>query len=218
MSDSKTAAIAHIALESIGNRPKKVLVVRCGSSGVEAAILQQEFQAEVTGIDIENRFDRDAARQVNLRVDDAMEMSFGDRSFDFVYSYHALGHIRDYRKALQEMRRVLAPGGSWCIGTPHRSRLLGYLRSKNATLQQKIRWNTIDWKKQIQGQFRNECGAHAGFTASELCSHLTSAFDSALDVTVEYYRSIYPSHKRKIDLVGLVSADFFFPQSISWGR
>jgi ubiquinone/menaquinone biosynthesis C-methylase UbiE len=120
MSDNKTAAIARIVLRRIANKPNKVLVVGCGS-GEEAAILRQEFQAEVVGIDIEDHFDPDAARLVKLRVEDATVMSFGDCTFDFIYSYHALEHIGDHRKALLEMRRVLIPGGSWCIGTPNRS-------------------------------------------------------------------------------------------------
>jgi ubiquinone/menaquinone biosynthesis C-methylase UbiE len=42
---------------------------------------------------------------------DAMEMSFPDGTFDFVYSRFFLEHIEDIRGLAQEIHRVLKPGG-----------------------------------------------------------------------------------------------------------
>lgn len=61
---------------------------------------------------------------MHLQRGDATSLDFADGRFDCIYSFHALEHIPDYRKALQEMRRVLAPGGTYCIGTPNRLRLV----------------------------------------------------------------------------------------------
>lgn len=50
-------------------------------------------------------------RRVDLRVDDAHELSFADDSFDAVACTYALCNIPDARKALAEMKRVLKPDG-----------------------------------------------------------------------------------------------------------
>jgi ubiquinone/menaquinone biosynthesis C-methylase UbiE len=42
---------------------------------------------------------------------DATRLAFGDQSFDFVYSFGVLHHIPNVEKAMQEIRRVLAPTG-----------------------------------------------------------------------------------------------------------
>ena len=99
------------------------------------------------------------------------------------------------------MRRVLKPGGGWCIGTPNRSRLVGYLGSKDATFREKLLWNAADWKMRVRGKFRNEFGAHAGFTADELSADLASVFGRVVDITADYYNEIYPRHNGALSLI-----------------
>jgi ubiquinone/menaquinone biosynthesis C-methylase UbiE len=196
--DSKTRIVAGMIRRRTASSPARVLVVGCGS-GIEAATFAAEWGAQVVGIDIEPRFDPKAARLVDLRVGDATDLQFPEGFFDLVYSFHALEHIPAHRKALSEMKRVLAPGGMFFIGTPNRSRAVGYLGSKSASTRQKIAWNLIDWKARLLGKFRNDCGAHAGFTRGELKAMLVDVFGSANDVTHEYYRTLYRSHVSAID-------------------
>lgn len=127
-------------------------------------------------------------------------MEFPDSNFDVVYSYHALEHIPNYRMALTEMRRVLKRSGTWCIGTPNRARLLGYLGGRSS-FRQKVLWNLADWKARALGRFRNEYGAHAGYTAYELSTILCEFFDRVEQVTYEYYRRLYPEHPRAIEIL-----------------
>ena len=218
MPDAKTAMLARIALQYVDEKPKKTLVVGCGS-GIEAAVLSQELGGEVTGIDLEDRFDAVAGREAHLQVGDATQMTFADGSFDFVYSYHALEHIPHYRKALQEINRVLAPNGHWCIGTPNRSRLIGYLGSKDATAKEKILWNVDDWQSRLRGQFKNECGAHAGFTAGELSGELSRELGAARNITQEYYRTLYARHAPTVAWIYRCGVDrFIFPAVYFMGR
>jgi ubiquinone/menaquinone biosynthesis C-methylase UbiE len=174
--------------------------VGCGS-GIEAAVLGLMLRAEVTGIDVATNFDERAAQVANLKYGDATNMDFEDGTFDFVFSFHALEHIPEYQKALLEMRRVLRPGGGWLIGTPNRDRLIGYLGSKDASLRQKIEWNMVDWKAKLQGRFRNEMGAHAGYTTQELANELSSVFSAVHDITNNYYRVIYRRKKNLIEAI-----------------
>lgn len=216
--DGKTEVIANIIRERVRSPISRLLVVGCGS-GVEAAILAQELGANVVGVDLDSNFNPTAAGLADLRHGDATALEFEDGAFDFVFSYHALEHIPDYRKALQEMRRVLVDGGAYCVGTPNRARLVGYLGSKDATIGQKIAWNLVDWSARARGKFRNEYGAHAGFTCDELREDLQSVFAQVDEITLPYYQQIYSRHESLItalDRSGL--GRFLFPSVYFMGR
>ena len=95
-------------------------------------------------------------------------LRFENNEFDLVYSFHVLEHISNPVKAISEMNRVLKDNGYLLMGTPNRNRLIGYVSSANTTFKEKLRWNMIDWKAKLKGKFRNELGAHAGFSKIEL--------------------------------------------------
>lgn len=210
-SDPKTKILADIFCREQNSTPSRLLVVGCGR-GIEAAVLSQHLGAKVTGIDIVANFDSRAALLADLRQGDATRMEFASESFDFVYSFHALEHIPDYRTALAEIHRVLCPGGRWMIGTPNRRRIIGYLGSKDASVAEKLRWNYIDWRAKLQGRFRNELGAHAGYTQEELSSELAGVFSKVTDITFDYYRNLYSRKRNLIDLaISLEAASWLFP-------
>lgn len=209
--DGKTEALARLMLEKMGTGIRNLLVVGCGS-GIEAAILAQELKTHVVGVDLNAAFSPEAAARVTLRQGDATNLDFEDGSFDFVYSYHALEHVPDYRKALTEMQRVLSGGGGYCIGTPNRSRMVGYLGSKSATTRQKLAWNLADWSARVRGKFRNEFGAHAGFTSGELREELQKVFSQVDEITLSYYQRIYSRHERLVNVLNRSGLGrFLFP-------
>jgi ubiquinone/menaquinone biosynthesis C-methylase UbiE len=77
---------------------------------------------QVTGLDISETFVRiamDNARNAGVSVDfrhgNASEMPFEDGSFDFVYCSAAFKNFSEPLKALDEMHRVLRPGGEALI-------------------------------------------------------------------------------------------------------
>lgn len=104
-----------------------ILDVGCGIGG-SSLYLAAKFRASVTGITLSpNQASRatQRARAAGLSeftrflVADALEMPFADDSFDFVWSLESGEHMPDKTKFMQEMCRVLKPGGkllmvTWC--------------------------------------------------------------------------------------------------------
>lgn len=218
LTDSKTEKVARL-ISGFHHEPiKKLLVVGCGD-GTEAAILAQRLEAEVVGIDLHADFDAAASRYCDLRKGDATLLEFESATFDFVFSYHALEHIDDPVKALKEMRRVLREGGGFWIGTPNKSRIVGYVGGKNTSLAEKIRWNAADWRMRLRGKFENRFGAHAGFTRNELAALLASVYSNVDDCTFDYFTTIYSGKARLIRMIessGL--SDRLYPSVYFSGR
>jgi len=197
--DGKTDRICGL-ITAIHPNIKKLLVVGCGY-GTEAAILAEKLGAEVIGIDTQDNFDPDAKRVADLRIGNALALDFPDASFDFVYSYHTLEHIEQPAVAIREMARVLKPDGGYWIGTPNRSRLFGYINSHGVTFSEKVRWNMNDWRARLSGRFRNELGAHAGFTLTELRDMLAASLPPPKNETSAYYRAMYPARPTTLSVL-----------------
>ena len=194
LSDKKTEKVAEIISENISQNALRILVIGCGT-GIEAAILAQKLGADVVGVDMENKFDPEAKKYARLEVGDATSLRFPDGHFDLVYSYHVLEHINRPIIALTEMKRVLKKEGGYFVGVPNRSRLVGYIGSKDTTIRQKVRMNISDWKARLNGKFRNEFGAHAGFSASELERLLKLVFQNNENISDIYYMKLYSKYK-----------------------
>jgi ubiquinone/menaquinone biosynthesis C-methylase UbiE len=86
--------------------------------GFFAIELRRLGDYKITGLDISRtlvEIAKENARQAGLRIDfrlgNASAMPFARESFDFVYCAAAFKNFSDPRKALDEMHRVLRPGG-----------------------------------------------------------------------------------------------------------
>ncbi len=92
------------------------LEIGCGN-GLVTKHLAEDYIADVTGIDIDPQQIEMARSSVdgleNLRYleADATDLPFGESSFDVVFSFGVLHHIKDWLDALKEVKRVLKPGG-----------------------------------------------------------------------------------------------------------
>ena len=60
---------------------------------------------------------------VDARVSDAEHLPFGDNSFDVVYSFGVLHHTPNTQQAIDEVYRVLKPGGKIVIMLYHKNSL-----------------------------------------------------------------------------------------------
>jgi len=73
--------------------------------------------SEPTVFEARAAFDRGRLRGA---VADVRELPFRDASFDAIYSMGTIEHVRDSEHALQELARVLRPGGRAIVGVPNR--------------------------------------------------------------------------------------------------
>jgi SAM-dependent methyltransferase len=207
ISASKTRALISVLDERLSPDPTRILVVGCGT-GQEAGILARYYsKADTIGIDVGNQFalDHRGARPATLQIMDAQELAFRDGSFDFVYSFHALEHMPDAEKALAEMSRVLATGGVFCIGTPNKKRLVGYIGS-DSSWRQKLAWNLADYSYRLRGRWENSYGAHAGYDPDELLNRCRHHFGAAQAVSDDYYGAAYTRQGHLLGLLAMAPA------------
>ncbi len=97
----------------------RLLDCGCGPGSITLDLAQLVAPGGVVGVDLaENQLEqaRAAAAEhgvTNARFEsaNAYALPFPDDSFDAVFSHAVVEHLREPRAALQEMRRVLKPGG-----------------------------------------------------------------------------------------------------------
>lgn len=94
---------------------RKVLDAGCG--GGRNSVAMAALGASVTGIDISDSGIEDARNRlpegldVTYRIGSVLDISFDDESFDFVWCSGVLHHTTDFSAGLDEVTRVLRPGG-----------------------------------------------------------------------------------------------------------
>jgi ubiquinone/menaquinone biosynthesis C-methylase UbiE len=113
------------AADFAGANGLKVLEVGCGlgTDGAQFA----EAGADYTGVDLTEAAVELARKRFELfglpgrfQTEDAENLAFADDSFDLVYSHGVLHHTPETGKAIQEVHRVLRPGGRAMVMLYHR--------------------------------------------------------------------------------------------------
>ena len=190
------------------------LVVGCGN-GNEVVYMRRFFATRrLVGVDVERNFSAEARAENCVARGDALNLPYASGTFDFAAAFHSLEHVGDAHTALDEIYRVLRPGGWFYMGVPNSRRLLGYLGSFDATTWQKITWNLTDWAARARGKFRNDLGAHAGFERRELAGLLGERFTEVQLLTEEFLRYKYGDRLPRLVLQCLLSpslADYSAP-------
>jgi SAM-dependent methyltransferase len=99
-----------------------ILEVGSGTGTLLHALVQRGCRIE--GVELRREFIEQAQTwygALPLRQVSGTALPFPDRSFDLVVSFDVFEHIPDTDAHLQEVRRVLRPGGSYALQTPNKA-------------------------------------------------------------------------------------------------
>lgn len=111
-------------LEQVDLQDKKILDVGCGLGVWLNQFAKYTSAKNVYGSDIDeeliSQIPANVAAPQNLKVCPAEELDFPDNTFDIVFTNEVLEHVEDDRKAVEEIVRVLKPGGKFVCFTPNR--------------------------------------------------------------------------------------------------
>ncbi len=94
--------------------PRSLLDVGCGTGEITARLAELFPQAALTGIDLEEPHLERARRlcpRARFEKGDALELQFGEATFDLAICRHLLQAVPDAGRVVREMVRVLKPGG-----------------------------------------------------------------------------------------------------------
>ena len=89
----------------------RVLSIGCGIGVHEAALRERRPAMELTCSDLQDEMLRSAPSDLHLVRADMTDLPFPDGTYDAVYEITALVFVEDPEKALNEMARVIRPGG-----------------------------------------------------------------------------------------------------------
>ena len=114
-------------------RARRVLDAGSGEGGVAMALAARHADMEVEGVEvattnvkIARRLNRFRNARFRQGLAEEVHQVFPPDSFDLVYSFAVLEHVRDVEETIRSVMTVLRPGGRFCFVVPmHEFRALG---------------------------------------------------------------------------------------------
>jgi SAM-dependent methyltransferase len=119
-----TAPENRFILKQLGDvRGKYLLDLGCGAGENSVYFAQLGARCVATDyspgmVDVAVKLAERNGVEVEGKVINAMAIDFPDNTFDIIYASNLLHHIPDPKMVLQEMHRVLKPGGKACFWDP----------------------------------------------------------------------------------------------------
>ena len=105
-------------------RGKRVLDMGCGAGYGSAELAKHA--SKVTGLDVSSEavsYAREhfPAGNVEFLESSAAAVPCPDQCFDLIVAFEVIEHLAEWRRLLEEARRLMAPGGQFVVSTPNKS-------------------------------------------------------------------------------------------------
>jgi len=105
-------------------KSKRILDAGCGRGFYLYGINSYKFVKEIHGIDINEKYLKIAKninqdKRVKIKKSNIYKLPYENNSFDLIICSEVLEHLKDDKKALKELHRVLKPNGKLIITVPN---------------------------------------------------------------------------------------------------
>ena len=100
-------------------KDKDILEVGCGRGLMLSKLVAAKKRSGIDPSSVAIDFAILQNPNTEYRVAFAEKLPFGDNSFDLVYSLEVIEHVKEYESMVEEIFRVLKPGGVVYIQTPN---------------------------------------------------------------------------------------------------
>lgn len=171
--------------QKVDFKDKKILDQGCGEGVWLAAFARYTPKDRIFGFDIDKDLVEKLQKQLekpnsknqipkeNIKVSAAENLDFPDNFFDIVFSNEVLEHVVDDKKAVEEVLRVLRPGGKFIIFTPNR----GWpFETHGMFLKGKYYWGNIPLLPWMPSVLRKKFAPHVrNYSNSEIKSLIENA-------------------------------------------
>ncbi|MEK6869821.1 MAG: class I SAM-dependent methyltransferase [Nanoarchaeota archaeon] len=108
-------------LKSIQDNPKNILEIGCGIGYTTKSLSEKFPNARIIAIDYDEEQIKTANRlhenikNVKFMQGDATNLKFKNNSFDAVFEFNTLHHIKNYKKAINEIKMALKKNKNFYI-------------------------------------------------------------------------------------------------------
>ncbi|HEX6198011.1 MAG TPA: methyltransferase domain-containing protein [Jiangellaceae bacterium] len=202
IADASRRTVERLAAAAAPSADSKVLDLGAGYGGA-ARYLAEKYRSRVTCLnlsEIENERNRELNREQSLDhlievVDGSFEnLPFEDNAYDIVWSQDAFLHSGDRARVLEEVARVLRPGGLLVFTDPMASP--GCPPDVATPILRRLHLETLGTPVFYEREL-----TRLGFTDIEFD-------DQTAQLAAHYQRVLDESERRADDLNGLVSSDY----------
>lgn len=188
---------------------KQILDLGCGKGVWLNQFSKLAGPKNVFGSDIDadliSEIPAEVADPNNLKICPAESLDFADNSFDVVFTNEVLEHVVDDRKAVEEIVRVLKPGGKFICFTPNR----GWpFEQHGIFIGEKYVWGNIPLLPWLPKWFHNKFAHHVRNYSNKDIRKLFS--DLPAKVILHTY--VFPGFDglvRKFGIIGKAVQKFF---------
>ncbi len=151
------ANLDFLARTNLLQRGDRILEIGCGIGTIVAELARQGYEAMGTDISrVAIEYGRAKYGNIRLEVQPAEELPYADGTFDVVLSFDLFEHIARIDRHVDEVQRVLKPGGHYLFETPNK---LSNVIAETLAYKS-LKWRRVHPSLHTPGQLRRRLARH----------------------------------------------------------